>query len=162
MASPTSVSLSAGPLAVTAPAVNDFAVVLLDGSAQTASAPLEPFSVTDARGSGDGWTLSLQATPFREWDGMSYVPDGKALPPGSLTLAGISVTATGTGSDPPAAVAGPYLLDGPAVTVAAAEASTGMGTFLVSPTSHLTVAVPAHAYARAYRSELSISVASGP
>ena len=162
MASPTSVAVSAGALGVSAPAVNDFAVVVLDGAAQTAHTSLQPFSVTDARGSGQGWTLSLQATPFREWDGTAYVPDGKTLPPGSLTLAGVSVTAAATDSDAPTVVAGPYPLDGPAVTVAAAAAGAGMGTFTFEPTGELAVAVPAHAYARAYRSELSISVASGP
>lgn len=51
---------------MTAPAVNDFAVAVLDGTVQVAHAPLATFSVTDARGSGQGWTLSLQATPFPE------------------------------------------------------------------------------------------------
>lgn len=52
--SDTSVSISAGSLAVTAPTVNDFAVVTLDGTVQVAHAPLASFSVTDARGSGQG------------------------------------------------------------------------------------------------------------
>lgn len=162
LAAPTSVVVSAGALAVTTPAVNDFAVVVLDGAATTARTSLERFSVTDARGSGQGWTLSVQASPFREWDGTAYVADGKSLPPGSLTLAGVSVTAVDTDSAAPAILPGPYPLDGPAVTVAAAAAGTGMGTFAFAATSGLVVAVPAHAYARAYRSELAISVASGP
>lgn len=160
--SDTSVSVSAGSLGVTAPTVNDFAVVTLDGTVQVVHAPLEPFSVTDARGSGRGWTLSLQATPFREWDGSAYVADGKALPAGSLALDGLAVTAEGTDSEPPIIHAGPYVVDGPAVTVASASADTGMGSFIFGPTSDLTVAVPAHAYARTYRSELAISVTSGP
>lgn len=161
-ASPTSVTVSAGTLHVTSPAMNDFAVVLLSGTAQATAAPLEPFSVTDARGSGGGWTLTLQATPFREWDGTAYVPDGKALPLGSLSLGGLSVTADGTDSDAPNVIAGPYVLDGQAVTVASASVGTGMGAFVFTPTGALRVTVPANAYARSYRSELSLSVTSGP
>lgn len=162
MAADTTVSISGGALTVTAPEVNEFPTVILDGTAQTVHAPLEPFTVTDARGTGHGWTVSLQATPFREWDGTGYVTDGRALPPGSLLLEGLSVTADGTDSDGPTVVAGPYVLDGPAVTVATATAGSGMGTFTFDPTAALAVSVPAHAYARAYRSELSISVTSGP
>lgn len=157
-----SVSVSAGSLGVTAPSVNDFAVVVLVGTVQVAHAPLEPFSVTDARGSGQGWTLGLQATPLREWDGSAYVADGKVLPAGSLALDGLAVTADGTDSPSPEVSAGPYTLDGPAVQVATARAGTGMGTFVFRPTSSLAVAVPADAYARAYRSELAVSVTSGP
>lgn len=158
--SDTSVSVSAGTLAVTEPSVNDFAVVVLDGTVQVAHAPLAAYSVTDARGSGQGWTLSLQATPFREWDGSAYVADGKALPAGSLGLDGLAVTAEGTDSQAPTISAGPYTLDG--VTVATARAGTGMGTCAFQPTSSLALAVPAHAYARTYRSELSVSVTSEP
>lgn len=161
-ASPTSVSVSAGALGVTSPAVNDFAVVVLDGTVKVAHAPLASFSVTDARGSGHGWTLSMQATPFREWDGTAYVPEGKSLPVGSLTLGGVAATAAGTDSEPPTIMVGPFQLDGPSVMLAAAAAGTGMGTFVFDPTTGLSVAVPASAYAHAYRSELSISVASGP
>lgn len=157
-----SISISAGSLGVTAPAVNDFAVVVLDGTVQVTRAPLEPFSVTDARGSGQGWSLTLQATPFREWDGNGYVTDGKALPAGSLGLDGLAVTPEGTDSPSPAIRAGPYILDESAVTVATAPVGTGMGTFVFQPTSTLAVAVPAHTYARVYRSELSVSVTSGP
>lgn len=161
LASPTTVSVSSGALTVTTPSVNDFAVVILDGEAQTAHTPLETFWVTDARGSGQGWKVKLQATQFREWSGTEYPPGGKTLPYGSLSLSGISVSPSDTGSVGPVVVQGPHPLDGATVTLAVAAADTGMGRFLFDP-SELTVAVPAHAYARAYRSELSISVASGP
>lgn len=46
--------------------------------------------------------------------------------------------------------------------VAAATAGTGMGRFSSMPTAALQIAVPAHAYARTYRSELSVTVTSGP
>lgn len=128
---------------------------------QVTEAPLQPFSVTDARGSGAGWTLTLQATPFREWDGTAYVPNGKRLPAGSLSIAGLSVSADGTDSKPPDVVAGPYVLDMQAAAVASASGGAGMGRYVFTP-SALRVTVPADAYARAYRTELSLSVTSGP
>lgn len=155
-------AVTSGLLGVTAPAVNDFAVITLTGAAQTAEAPLEPFAVTDARGTGAGWTLVVQASAFREWDGSAYVPDGKALPAGSLSLAGLAVTSDDTDSSAPELVAGPYVLDSGAVTVAVASTGTGMGRFTVTPASGLRVAVSADAYARTYRSDVSLSVTSGP
>lgn len=160
-ASPTTISVEAGTLGVTSPATNALAAVVLNGTAQVAEVSIEPFSVTDARGSGAGWSLTAQATPFREWHSTAYVPDGKTLPVGSLTLAGLSVKANGTESVTPGLVAGPHVVDGPAITIATAEAGTGMGTFVFTP-GVLRVTVPARTYARAYRSELSISITSGP
>ncbi|HUR18391.1 MAG TPA: WxL domain-containing protein [Acidimicrobiales bacterium] len=159
---PTSVVVSGGLLGVATAEVKDFAVITLSGDTQTAQAALDPIAVTDARGSGEGWTLKLQATIFREWDRYAYVSGGKALPEGSLSLAGFSLTKDGSHSDAPQVAAGPYILDRGEVTVAVAGIGAGMGRFIFSPTAALQVAVPASAYARTYRSDLSLSVTSGP
>lgn len=159
---PASVVVGSGLLGVAAPEVNDFAVITLNGAAQSAEAALAPIAVTDARGSGQGWTLKLQATVLREWDRSAYLPAGKALPEGSLSLSGFSVTGDGSDSASPEVVAGPYILDRGEVTVGMAGIGAGMGRFIFGPTAALRVAVPASAYARTYRSELSLSVTSGP
>ncbi|MGH9153015.1 MAG: hypothetical protein ACRD03_11595 [Acidimicrobiales bacterium] len=154
--------MAGGPLAIAGPEVHDVAVVNLEGAAQVVEAAMDAFWLTDARGSGRGWVVHLHATSLREWDGASYVAGGKALPDGSMTLPGLSVTADATHSTVPSVVAGPYRLDGPPVKVAAAAAGTSMGRFSFTPTGALQIAVPAHAYARTYRSELSVTVTSGP
>lgn len=159
---PTSVVVGSGSLGVATPEMNDFAVITLSGSAHSSQAALGPIALTDARGSGQGWTLKLQATALREWDRSAYVPGGKALPEGSLSLSGFSVTGDGSHSASPQIVAGPYILDRGEVTVAVAGIGAGMGRFIFSPTAALQIAVPASAYARTYRSELSLSVTSGP
>lgn len=161
-AAPTSVSVASGVLGVAVPTVNDFAVITLNGAAQSVEAALEPFSVTDARGNGQGWTLNLRATAFQEWDGTAYVAGGKTLPEGSLSLPGLSVVGDGTDSGAPEVMAGPHILDAGAVAAAVAGAGVGMGRFTFSPAGGLRVAVPASAYARTYRSDLSLSVTSGP
>jgi len=81
----TTAVVSGGSLGLSsAPAVGDFVLVRLDGSARQTHAALDDFSVVDARGTGAGWTVSVQATQFREWDGTFYAADGKTLPKGSL------------------------------------------------------------------------------
>jgi hypothetical protein len=154
--------VSGGTLQVTAPAVNDFISVTLDGTAQVATAPIGPFAVTDARGTGIGWTMNIQATPLGQWDEGRYVPGGDTLPEGSLILPGLSVASAGTDSVAPALVTGPYTLDSGPITLARASSGTGMGRFRFTPTGPLRVAVPVGAHAGTYRGEVSISVISGP
>lgn len=153
--------MSAGTLHLTAPAISEFDVVV-NGATQVVEAPLEPFSVVDARGSGGGWTLTVQATPFREWDGSAYVAGGNTLPHGSLRLDGLSVTAEGTDADLPRVFTGPTVVDGETVTVATAGAGAGMGLFAFASTGPLRVSIPANVPAGVYRSELSLSVTAGP
>lgn len=162
LAAPAQVAVSGGVLQVEAPAVNDFALITLDGDAQVAEAALAPFAVTDARGTGQGWSLSLQATPFREWDGDGYVMGGAMLPAGSLTLPGFSVVPSENQSPGPHVVTGAITLDAGSVTVATAAVATGMGRYAFSPAALLQVALPGDAFARTYRSDLLLSVSSGP
>ena len=161
-ATPTSVSVTGGPLVVAGPEVHEVAVLATNGTAQVVEAPMEPFIVTDARGSGQGWAVHLQATALREWDGTVYVAGGKVLPNWSMTLPGLSVAANPTGSAAPHVVAGPHHLDGPPVKVATAAAGSGMGRFSFTPTAALQIALPAHTAAAMYRSQLSVTVTSGP
>ena len=161
-ATPTSVSLTGGPLAVAGPEVHDVAILSVDGTAQVVEAPMKAFALTDARGSGQGWVLYLHATALREWAGTAYVAGGAVLPNWSMTLPGLSVTANTTDSTAPHVVAGPHHLDGPPVKVATAAAGSGMGRFSFTPTAALQIALPAHAGPALYRSELSVTVTSGP
>jgi hypothetical protein len=163
LAGPASVVVSPGAgLTVAPPAVGDFAVVTPGGPARSAEAQLGPFAVNDARGTGEGWTVTIQATSLRAWDGTGYVPGGVSLPPGSLTLPGLAVAPDGTDSPAPATAAGPYPLGGTAVTVARAHPGSAMGRYTFTPTAGLRVTVPADAPTGTYRSDVSVSVTSGP
>lgn len=90
------------------------------------------------------------------------MPGGASLPPGSLILPGLAVTSDGTDSPAPGVAAGPYPLDGAALTVAEASPGIGMGRYTFTPTAGLTVTVPASASAGRYRSTVWVSVTSGP
>jgi hypothetical protein len=158
----TSVVVSAGVGLTVAAPTGDFALVVPVGTVGSAGAGFGPFSVTDARGTGAGWTVTIQGTPLRAWDGSGYLPGGGSLPPGSLTLSGLAVAADGTDSPPPLVAAGPYTLDRTVLTVAHAPPGTGMGSYTFRPTAGLHVTLPMGASPGTYRSEVSISVTSGP
>jgi hypothetical protein len=162
----TNVTISGGLLAITEPTVGDFTGVTLDGTAQTTTATFADFTVTDPRGTGAGWNVTVQASQFAEWDtgGGAYVASGRTLAQNSLSMAAPTVAGNGTTSAVPAITGGPYTLDGgTAVKVASAAVDTGMGTFdFTQPAAPLTLSVPASVYAATYRSTVTVSVVTGP
>lgn len=168
-AAASDVSVTGGSLAFTAtPAAANFAAVTLDGTAKTTTASVAAFEVNDARGTGAGWNVTVQATQMKEWDATlaagagGYAASGKTLPTSSLALSAPTVSADGTTSTAPSVTAGPYIIDaGSAVKIASAAADTGMGKFDFSATT-LTLSVPASAYAKTYRSDVTVSLNTGP
>lgn len=161
-ADPTDLPVVGGTLAITNPTAPNFASVTLDGTAKTAVVALSTFEVNDARGTGAGWNVTAQATRFAEHDGTIYVVLGKQLPLSSLSQAQPTVAQDGTTSPSPSIIAGPYTIDsGTAVKITSAAVDTGMGRYDFSATN-LTVSIPSSTYARTYRSDLTVSVVSGP
>lgn len=152
---PAAVAQSLTPNPVT---VSDFAPVTLDGTTKTTTATMSDFSVTDAGGAG--WHVTVQATQFREFDVVAgqYVTGGRTLPAGSLTMSAPTVTPAAASITVPA---GPHAIDGASVQLASAAAGT-TGTYDFTQGGPLTLALSASAYARTYRSEVTIAVASGP
>lgn len=159
----TNVTVTAGSLALTAhPTATDFGGVTLDGTAKTTTSELSVFEANDSRGTGEGWNVTISGTQFTEWDGANYVTtDGTTLATNSLSMAAPTVTADGTDSPAPTMTAGPYTIDGASVKIASAALDAGMGTYDFS-TAGLTLAIPADTYANDYRSDLTVTVATGP
>ena len=160
----TDVAVTGGALAITTPpTVANFPGVTLDGTAETVNAALDAFEVNDSRGSGAGWNVTVQATQFAEHNGVIYTLGGKTLPTGSLSMPAPAVTQDGTTSALPSVQAGaPWAVDaGSAVKIASAAVDAGMGKYDFTSTS-LALTVPASAYAKTYRSDLTVSVVSGP
>ncbi len=156
-AAPAAQAQSLGIMAAT---VSDFTPVSLSGSVATSTASMSDFAVTDSRGTGEGWNVVAQGTLFAEWNGTAYVPGGKALPAGSLSMPAPTVSPVDAGA--PSIIAGPYAIDGSSVKIATAAPGTGEGTYTFTSSGPLTLTVVAAAYARTYRSEITFSVASGP
>jgi len=155
-------SAGAQTLSITAVGVSDFTPVTLDGTAQTTMAAIDNFTVSDTRAVNDGWNVAVQATQFKEWNGTGYVAEGNTLPTGSMSMPAPTVAARDTPSPPPVITQGPYVIDGATVKIASASAETGVGTFDFTQTGPLSLTVPARAYAATYRSEITVSVSSGP
>jgi ice-binding like protein/putative surface cell wall-binding protein len=151
---PTTTSTT-GPLSITAAPAGDFAGRTVTGTAQTTTAVLEAFSVTDPRGSGAGWHVTAHATTFT---GSTL----HQLAVGSLSMSAPTVSPVGTASALPTVVAGPYTIDDTSpVSIASAADGAGMGSYLFAATT-LTLALPADAYADVYTSTITVSVVSAP
>lgn len=136
--------------------VSDFGPVVLEGTATSATATMSAFSVADPN--GNGWHVMVQATQFSEVDGAGqYVSGGKTLPIGSLSMPAPAVSPAGGVT----VAAGPYLVDGANVQVMSVAAGNP-GTFSVTQGGPLTLSIPSSAYARSYRSQVTIALHSGP
>ena len=160
---PTNVTVTAAEISLGAISVSDFGAVTLDGTANTTSATMAAFSVNDARGSGAGWNVTIAATEFAEWDGSAYVDGGKTLGTSRTSLGNATVAKIDeTSSNVPTMTAGVYTLDaGAAVEIASAGEGEGMGTYTITPGA-VSLTVDADAYARNYRSDVTVSLTSGP
>jgi hypothetical protein len=124
----------------------------LDGTDQTVSyAPV--LGVTDARGLGTGWNLTISATTFS--DGASHT-----LAPG--TLSGVTSACKGgsTCTATSNSVTYPITVGGTASKFFNSAANSGLGRFDVTPT--INVAIPGNAYAGTYTSTVTIAAVSGP
>ena len=155
----THVVLTAGAsLQSTSPTVEDFAGISLDGAATQATAAMTPVRVTDPRGTGKGWHVTLQATQFTDR------ATSNTLPAGSLYMAAPTVAQHDwTSSAPPAVQDGSYFIDhGSAVQIASAAAGDGMGSFDFTPAGGLTLCVGADTRPGTYVSIVTLSVISGP
>jgi hypothetical protein len=152
----TTAVLNGGTLAVTTPTVGDFTGVTLNGSAQSTTASMGTFNVIDARGTGVGWNVTVQATQFT-MSGHTLPMDSISMP--APTVAKIAATSGNT----PSITTGPYLIDDASavkITSAAAD-GTGMGSYTFTPGA-LTLSIPANAYAGTYTSTVTVSVVTGP
>ena len=162
-ADPTDVTVTGGSLSITSPTVANFSAVTLNGTAQTTTAAMDAFSVSDLRGTGAGWNTTVQATPFAQHNGTIYVASGKTLAQNSLSMPAPTVAANGTTSAVPTITAGPYSIDGAAaVKFASAATNAGMGIYDFTQGGLLTLSIPSTAYATTYRSDVTVSVVTGP
>lgn len=164
----TNVTVTGGVLSITNPVVANFTGVTLNGAAQTTTAAVGAFSVNDATGTGSGWNVTVQASQLAQYDSTlnagagGYVTGGRTLALNSLSLPASTVASPNTTSPDPSITAGPYLIDSAsAVKVASAAANEGMGEYDFSAAT-LTLSLPASVYAANYRSDVTLSVVTGP
>jgi WxL domain surface cell wall-binding len=157
---PVTGTLAAGTLSESTSATPSFSVTL-DGTDQTASYTL-PITLTDSRGSGAGWNLTITSTQFSTGGGTP-----NTLPTGASTITAVSSSckAGSTCTNPTNSVS--YALGLPAGSTPPTAAkffnaalNTGLGKFTVTPTVQVSVA--GNAIAGTYTSTVTLAVVSGP
>ena len=161
-----SITLGAGTLSYTTPfTAQNFPNTTLTGLAQSVHAQLNPWAVTDARGSLlNGWNVTVSASQFSTGGGSP-----STLPTGSLTLATPPVPTTTGGNLSVAAVPVPTAapIDGGSTQkIVTAALATGLGEWIFTPLNaaggDLLLSVPAGAVAGTYTSTITTTLATGP
>ena len=152
-------NVQGGSLSLTTTAAPSFSATL-DGTDQNKAYTL-PSTVSDARGNGAGWNLTITSTQFSTGSG------GSTLATNASTITGVanSCASGSTCTNPTNAVAYPVGVPAGATAPTAvkyfnAATGTGRGTFANTPS--MNVFLPANADAGSYSSTLTISVVSGP
>lgn len=169
----TNVTVSGSNLTLGTIAIADFTGVTLDGTVNTTTTTMTAFDVNDSRGTGAGWNVTIGATEFAEWDSTlnagagGYVASGKTIGTSRTSMATATVAKSdATSSTEPTMTAGAYTLDaGSAVKIASAAADgTGMGSYTITPggSNGVSLTVDADTYAKAYRSDVTVTLATGP
>jgi hypothetical protein len=130
----------------------------LDGTDQTVNYTL-PLSMTDARGTGTGWNLTVTSTTFNT--GTHTLATGAS----SIASVASACVAGGTCSNPTNAIAYPLTIPVGATAPTAvklfnAAATTGLGRFTITPS--INVSIPGNSFAGSYASTLTIAAVSGP
>jgi WxL domain surface cell wall-binding len=131
----------------------------LDGTDQVDTYTLG-LGVTDARGSGAGWHLSITSTTFNDGS-------GHTLATSASTITGVTSSCVSGGTCTSPSNSRTYPLGVPAGSTAPtavdffnAAANSGLGRFTVTPTIAVTIA--GNAYAGSYTSTVTIAAATGP
>ena len=117
-----------------------------------------PLDVGDATGSGNGWNVSLNASPFTDAHGHTLAGLYQSTEP--VPACDAATTCTKASDITHLVNTVNPLTYGAGNLVQVADAATGMGNQNVSPT--FTLAVPANTYAGIYTSNWTVSLNSAP
>jgi hypothetical protein len=150
-------TLGAGALSITAPDITGFGTKALTGVNQEFTTDVGGWSVTDATGGNDGYTITAEADA-------PTVVGGTAGTGGTLTLgvpAGqASADAGNPAADGPLHAVTAQLLTSGAATIDTAITNTGQGKWdFAGAADGLSVVIPGDASAGAYSSTLTYTIA---
>jgi hypothetical protein len=127
----------------------------LNGTDQTTSYSFN-INVVDARGTGAGWNLTMQASQFQN------AGDTHQLSPTASTLHTVTASCV-TNTSCSASGGSAQTLGSDLSTTAkiwSAASNEGMGSWTVTPTVNITV--PANTYADTYTSNVRVDLIAGP
>jgi hypothetical protein len=139
-------TISGGSLTSTTSGAN-LSGVTLDGTDKAATGTSSsPWSISDSRGTGQAWTLSVTATVPTSAAG-TVETTARTIPVSNLTITPGTLTA-GSGADPVAGISAPALAMSGSAQALVASAGANRGTYALTPTYSL--AVPANTYRSNY------------
>lgn len=148
---------SEGPLSFkSAPNIAFASDITLNGASQTVSAQTvdAPVSVSDLRGTGAGWDVSVTRTAFQTADGSHTLNGVLTLPAG---------TASATANDSKAPTTNQVVVNDQAASVESAATGSGLGSWDDTlDAKGVTLQIPNGAYAGAYTSTLTWTLADAP
>lgn len=159
----SSTAITGGTLQKTEPTIGNFSAVTLDGTIQTADADFGTFTVTDARGSGEGWDIYVEATQFTTGE----LEGAKTLPLNSLTLKKAEVTPlAGSSNISTFTISDSSTIDNGTggYKILSANQNGGMGKFDISfPEKALVLTLnPKDVKAGTYTSTITVNFNAGP
>ena len=118
--------------------------VTLDGSGtQTATGASTPWTLTDARGSGAAWNLSVTATAPTSAAG-TVDTTARTIPVGNLTILPGTITPVGTADPVSTTLTAPTLAMTGSAQALVSSTGTNSGSYNVTPTYSL--AIPANTF----------------
>ncbi|WP_428911940.1 WxL domain-containing protein [Niallia sp. Krafla_26] len=139
------------------PTAGTFDAVTLNGLEQTTTATLGAFTVIDARGTGSGWKVMVQASQFTDSD------KGLVLPEGSLNIALPTVTPKPGASEVLTITKASGKIDNSTgVKILSAAEEGGMGTYEVAANTLTLNLQPKDVKAGTYASTVKVTVTTGP
>ena len=155
------VAVNAGSLTLAGVTNVSAAPVTLTGDDQTTTYSMG-LTVSDARGSGAGWNLSITSTAF------TTGPQSLSNTASSINVTPAVACSSAGGhctSPDDSAITYPVgvpagAIAPPAVKLFDAKANTGLGKFAITPT--ITLSIPGNTYAGTYTSTVTIALNIGP
>ncbi|MGO4886174.1 WxL domain-containing protein [Anaerobacillus sp. MEB173] len=140
----------------------------LNGTQITTSADWTIADITDARGTGSGWNVSMTLAQFKEFDTVDnvYVTNGKALATNTLKVKTVPTIAQKDTTSSETSTITPVSLDtaldtGSTVKLLSAQIDGGMGSFSFGNLG-VELTIPANAYAKTYKTEATVSLNTAP
>jgi hypothetical protein len=156
------VTINAGSLSVT-PANVTLSAVTLDGTDKTSTSPYtsNAWTAEDARGTGAGWHLTIDATDFT--DGGKTINISAADQEFKIQLLDTNIAVVSGNAKPTSSVTSLTAIpEAPAaaLTFASAALNEGMGSYTLGPNFELEV--PAETLAGNYSSTITVTAVTAP
>ena len=136
-------TVTGGKLTATASAPSMSGVTLDGISTQESTGTSDEWTITDARGSGAVWSLSVTATDFISAAGQDVDKTIRSIDVENLTITPGDVTA-GEGADTDALTTNVVEITEAAQSLVSASSTGNKGTYTLAPT--FSLAIPANAY----------------